>query len=132
MALRSVAARAPLLRSSAWKMEGVAGRASRYFSDGTGRVLAEEERAKENVYIQKMEREKLEKMRRKAEKERAEKEKTPVEKVILFISRSQKGRSQAEAEAAAFVFSRLSSMYHFLYYCKSISLQLFNLVNMNV
>uniref|UniRef100_A0ACD5ZJM8 Uncharacterized protein n=1 Tax=Avena sativa TaxID=4498 RepID=A0ACD5ZJM8_AVESA len=55
------------------RMEGIGGR-PRYFSDGvrTGRVLSEEERAAENVYIQKMEREKLEKLRRKADLEKAE------------------------------------------------------------
>ncbi|KAJ0973403.1 hypothetical protein J5N97_021362 [Dioscorea zingiberensis] len=50
-------------------------RVSRYFSDGTGRILSEEERAVENVYIQKMERERMEKMKKKAEKERAAAEK---------------------------------------------------------
>ncbi|XP_065847842.1 uncharacterized protein At2g27730, mitochondrial [Euphorbia lathyris] len=54
--------------------------ASRYFSDGKGRVLSEEERAAETVYIQKMERERLEKMRQKAEKERAEKQKESADK----------------------------------------------------
>lgn len=55
------------------RMEGVGGgRAPRYFSDSTGRVLGEEERAAENVYIQKMEREKLEKLRRKADKDKAD------------------------------------------------------------
>nr|GMC65516.1 putative uncharacterized transmembrane protein DDB_G0293028 isoform X1 [Ipomoea batatas] len=67
-------------------MEGTpsgAGRSSfsglRYFSDSTGRILSEEERAKENVYIQlvkKMERERLEKLKKKAEKEKAEREKS--------------------------------------------------------
>ncbi|KZV57482.1 hypothetical protein F511_35207 [Dorcoceras hygrometricum] len=47
----------------------------RYFSDGKGRVLSEEERAQETVYIQKMERERAEKLKRKAELEKAEKEK---------------------------------------------------------
>ncbi|CAN6278734.1 unnamed protein product, partial [Urochloa humidicola] len=56
------------------RMEGVGGgRVPRYFSDmASGRVLSEEERAAENVYIQKMEREKLEKLRRKADKDKAE------------------------------------------------------------
>ncbi|XP_022746140.1 uncharacterized protein At2g27730, mitochondrial [Durio zibethinus] len=54
--------------------------AVRCFSDGKGRVLSEEERAKENVYIQKMERERLDKMKKKAEKEKAEKEKEGAEK----------------------------------------------------
>ncbi|XP_024992197.1 uncharacterized protein At2g27730, mitochondrial-like [Cynara cardunculus var. scolymus] len=46
----------------------------RFFSD-QGRVLSEEERAAENVYIKKMEREKLEKQKLKEQKEKAEKEK---------------------------------------------------------
>ncbi|KAM0918784.1 hypothetical protein ACQ4PT_008629 [Festuca glaucescens] len=58
------------------RMEGIGGSraAPRYFGDSirTGRVLSEEERAAENVYIQKMEREKLEKLRRKADQEKAD------------------------------------------------------------
>ncbi|KAJ1269646.1 hypothetical protein BS78_07G227700 [Paspalum vaginatum] len=38
--------------------------ARRLLSDGKGRVLGEEERAKESVYIQKMERERLEKLKK--------------------------------------------------------------------
>ncbi|EEF46603.1 uncharacterized protein At2g27730, mitochondrial [Ricinus communis] len=53
---------------------------TRYFSDGKGRVLSEEERAAENVYIQKMERERLEKLKQKADKEKAEKNKESAEK----------------------------------------------------
>ncbi|KAM3268466.1 hypothetical protein CQW23_13032 [Capsicum baccatum] len=45
----------------------------RNFSDG--KILGEEERAQENIYIQKMERERLEKAKQKIEKEKAEKEK---------------------------------------------------------
>ncbi|XP_025816458.1 uncharacterized protein At2g27730, mitochondrial-like isoform X2 [Panicum hallii] len=66
---------AALAEAVARRMEGLggAGRAPRYFSDkASGRVLSEEERAAENVYIQKMEREKLEKLRRKADKDKAE------------------------------------------------------------
>ncbi|XP_066331562.1 uncharacterized protein At2g27730, mitochondrial-like [Miscanthus floridulus] len=65
----------PAWAAVARRMEGVGGgaRVSRYFSDkATGRVLSEEERAAENVYIQKMEREKLEKLRRKEDKAKAE------------------------------------------------------------
>lgn len=52
---------------------GGGARVSRYFSDkASGRVLSEEERAAENVYVQKMEREKLEKLRRKEDKAKAE------------------------------------------------------------
>ncbi|KAG1369703.1 putative 40S ribosomal protein S25 [Cocos nucifera] len=86
MAIRSSVARAPLrlLLGRPATMEGVVGGgrmgAPRYFSDSTGRILSEEERAKENVYIQKMERERLEKLRRKQEKERAEAEKSRPDK----------------------------------------------------
>lgn len=49
MAMRSVLlSRAAVLTRS---METTRG-ATRYFSDGKGRILSEEERAKENVYIQ--------------------------------------------------------------------------------
>ncbi|XP_015901073.1 uncharacterized protein At2g27730, mitochondrial isoform X2 [Ziziphus jujuba] len=71
MAMRSlVLSRAVLTRA----MESTRG-PTRYFSDSKGRVLSEEERAAENIYIQKMERERLEKQKLKAEKEKAEKEK---------------------------------------------------------
>jgi len=66
---------AAVAEAVARRMEGLGGggRAPRYFSDkASGRVLSEEERAAENVYIQKMEREKLEKLRRKADKDKAE------------------------------------------------------------
>nr|ACG25845.1 ATPase inhibitor [Zea mays] len=64
----SVTAHQPAWAAVARRMEGV----SRYFSDkASGRVLSEEERAAENVYIQKMEREKLEKLR-KEDKAKAE------------------------------------------------------------
>ncbi|OAY39039.1 uncharacterized protein LOC110624402 isoform X2 [Manihot esculenta] len=55
-------------------------RATRCFSDDRGRILSEEERAAENVYIQKMERERLAKLKQKAEKEKAEKEKQSSDK----------------------------------------------------
>ncbi|AQK71521.1 ATPase inhibitor [Zea mays] len=65
----SVTAQRPAWAAVARRMEGV----SRYFSDkASGRLLSEEERAAENVYIQKMEREKLEKLRRKEDKAKAE------------------------------------------------------------
>ncbi|KAL6129584.1 hypothetical protein ACLB2K_072934 [Fragaria x ananassa] len=52
---------------------------SRFYGDG--KVLSEEERAAENVYIKKMERERLEKLKQKAAKESAEKEKVIADKV---------------------------------------------------
>ncbi|XP_025620723.1 uncharacterized protein [Arachis hypogaea] len=52
---------------------------SRFYSD-KGRVLSEEEQAKENVYIQKWERERLEKQKQQAEKEKAEKDKNASDK----------------------------------------------------
>lgn len=66
---------AAVAEAVARRMEGGGGgrRVPRYFSDkASGRLLSEEERAAENVYIQKMEREKLEKLRRKADKDKAE------------------------------------------------------------
>lgn len=60
MATRTAVARVVAPHQPAWpwaaavlarRMEG-AGRVARYFSDGTGRVLSEEERAAESVYIQ--------------------------------------------------------------------------------
>ncbi|TYI10079.1 hypothetical protein ES332_A09G116600v1 [Gossypium tomentosum] len=41
---------------------------SRRFSSGSGKILSEEEKAAENIYIQKTEREKLEKLARKGPK----------------------------------------------------------------
>ncbi|KAG6602251.1 uncharacterized protein LOC111461995 [Cucurbita moschata] len=77
MAMRSVFGRSSLTPSTV-RTAGVGG--FRFLSDGKGRVLSEEERAAENVYIQKMERERLEKQRLKAEKERAEKKEEQSEK----------------------------------------------------
>uniref|UniRef100_A0A2P2JHH2 Uncharacterized protein At2g27730 isoform X2 n=1 Tax=Rhizophora mucronata TaxID=61149 RepID=A0A2P2JHH2_RHIMU len=68
---RSALSRLSLART----MESTRRQATRYFSDDKGRILSEEERAKENVYIQKWERERLEKQKHKAEKEKAQKEK---------------------------------------------------------
>ncbi|TQD89814.1 hypothetical protein C1H46_024638 [Malus baccata] len=52
--------------------------AIRYLSSGKGKILNEEERAAENVYIQRKEKEILEKQ--KAEKEKAEKAKENADK----------------------------------------------------
>ncbi|XP_050153888.1 uncharacterized protein At2g27730, mitochondrial isoform X2 [Malus sylvestris] len=54
--------------------------ATRYLSSGTGKILSEEERAAENVYIQRKERERLAKQ--KAEKEKAEKAKENADKKV--------------------------------------------------
>ncbi|XP_028961228.2 uncharacterized protein At2g27730, mitochondrial-like isoform X1 [Malus domestica] len=54
--------------------------ATRYLSAGTGKILSEEERAAENVYIQRKERERLAKQ--KAEKEKAEKAKENADKKV--------------------------------------------------
>ncbi|KAI3748503.1 hypothetical protein L6452_11614 [Arctium lappa] len=59
-----------------------------FFSD-QGRILEDEERARENLYVKKMEKEKLEKQKQKLEaKEKADKEKTDKndENVFEFIS----------------------------------------------
>ncbi|KAF7811541.1 beta-mannosyltransferase 4-like [Senna tora] len=77
MAMRSVLSRGSVTRS----MESSRGAMSRYFSD-KGRVLSEEEQAKENVYIKKWERERLEKQKEKAEKEKVEKEKESADKAL--------------------------------------------------
>ncbi|RWW26025.1 hypothetical protein GW17_00009612 [Ensete ventricosum] len=81
--MRSATARVPRLWRPA--MEKLARRSPRFFSDDRGRILSEEERAAENVYIQKMERERMEKLRRKAEKERLEAEKAKSEKVSKIL-----------------------------------------------
>ncbi|KAL2324044.1 hypothetical protein Fmac_023102 [Flemingia macrophylla] len=52
---------------------------SRFWSD-KGRVLSEEEQAKENVYIQKWERERLEKQKEQAAKNKSDKDKDPAHK----------------------------------------------------
>ncbi|RYR37036.1 hypothetical protein Ahy_A09g041970 isoform A [Arachis hypogaea] len=57
---------------------------SRFYSD-KGRVLSEEEQAKENVYIQKWERERLEKQKQQAEKEKAEKDKNASDKIVFRV-----------------------------------------------
>ncbi|KAG9459007.1 hypothetical protein H6P81_003515 [Aristolochia fimbriata] len=75
-----MAMRSTLVRSSPSPLMEASRRAVRYFSDGKGRILSEEEKAAENVYIQKMERERLEKMKAKAEKEKAKAEKEKAEK----------------------------------------------------
>ncbi|KAE8705795.1 Detected protein of confused Function [Hibiscus syriacus] len=54
---------------------------SRRFSSGSGKVLSEEEKAAENVYIQKTEREKLEKLARR----------------ILEIFQEQKPREKSDS-----------------------------------
>ncbi|XP_018813700.1 uncharacterized protein At2g27730, mitochondrial-like [Juglans regia] len=79
MAMRSTLNRIRFSLTVTRSMESSRG-ATRYFGEGKGRILSEEERAAENVYIQKMEREKLEKLKRKAEKEMAEKAKENTEK----------------------------------------------------
>ncbi|KAJ6349846.1 hypothetical protein OIU78_006103 [Salix suchowensis] len=71
MASRSALSRLSLTATRS--MQSTRG-ATRYFSDDKGRVLSEEERAAENVYIKKMEKEKSEKQKLKHEKEKAEKE----------------------------------------------------------
>ncbi|XP_008788952.2 uncharacterized protein At2g27730, mitochondrial-like [Phoenix dactylifera] len=88
MAMRSAIGGIPRLSQSAAIAGGAARRSARPFSDGKGRVLSEEERAKESVYIQKMEKEKMEKMKHKAEKE---KEKTELEKAEKKQEETYKG-----------------------------------------
>ncbi|MQL96456.1 hypothetical protein Taro_029145 [Colocasia esculenta] len=74
MAMRSAIAR--VFRCSSSSSPAPAPAVRRWLSDGRGKVLNEEEKAKENVYIQKMEREKMERLKKKAEKEKEEAEKS--------------------------------------------------------
>ncbi|XP_057789305.1 uncharacterized protein At2g27730, mitochondrial-like isoform X2 [Salvia miltiorrhiza] len=76
MTLRSVVSCSRLCRlmEGSWRPPASS---LRYFSESKGRVLSEEERAIETVYIQKMERERMEKLRRKkAEQEKADNDKS--------------------------------------------------------
>uniref|UniRef100_A0A0D9XAV5 ATPase inhibitor n=1 Tax=Leersia perrieri TaxID=77586 RepID=A0A0D9XAV5_9ORYZ len=78
MAMRSALTSLPArLRSPA---PAAASGGMRLMSDGKGRVLSEEERAKESVYIQKMERERQEKLKKKLEQEKAEADKAKPDK----------------------------------------------------
>ncbi|CDO99921.1 unnamed protein product [Coffea canephora] len=80
MAMRSVVLRSGLGRLMEGTPRSSSISAFRYFADDKGRVLSEEERAKENVYIQKWERERLEKQKLKAEKEKEKAEREKSEK----------------------------------------------------
>ncbi|KAG6404515.1 hypothetical protein SASPL_136764 [Salvia splendens] len=95
MALRSVVSCSRVCRL----MESSGRSSLRYFSESKGRVLSEEERAVETVYIQKMEREKLEKLRKKKwEQERADKNKS--EKLCIdeeLVGRPRKVLTRCEA-----------------------------------
>ncbi|RCV32311.1 hypothetical protein SEVIR_6G254100v4 [Setaria viridis] len=74
MAMRSVLASLPARLRAPSAPAAACGR--RLLSDGKGRLLSEEERAKESVYIQKMERERQEKLKKKLEQEKANADKT--------------------------------------------------------
>ncbi|XP_061363965.1 uncharacterized protein LOC133307471 [Gastrolobium bilobum] len=76
MAMRSVLSRGLVTRSMDSTTRGAF---TRFYSE-KGRVLSEEEQAKENVYIQKWEREKLEKQKQDSDKARAEKAKDTADK----------------------------------------------------
>ncbi|PWA46749.1 hypothetical protein CTI12_AA503450 [Artemisia annua] len=67
-----------------------------------GRVLSEEERAAETVYIKKMEKEQLEKKKLKEAKEKAEKEKAEkkMEKEQLEKKKLKEAKEKAEKEKA--------------------------------
>ncbi|CAA2935060.1 uncharacterized transmembrane DDB_G0293028 isoform X1 [Olea europaea subsp. europaea] len=75
MAMRSVVYRIGVRRLTEGNWRSSAS-GLRYSSDGSGRVLSEEERAKETVYVQKMERERAEKMKKKMEQDKADKDKS--------------------------------------------------------
>ncbi|CAL5014116.1 unnamed protein product [Urochloa decumbens] len=75
MAMRSALTSLPArLRAPSAPAAAAAG-GRRLLSDGKGRVLSEEERAKESVYIQ-MERERQEKLKKKIEQEKSDADKT--------------------------------------------------------
>ncbi|XP_058737538.1 uncharacterized protein At2g27730, mitochondrial [Vicia villosa] len=71
MAMKSALSRGIVTRSMDSTSRGAF---TRFFSN-KGKVLSEEEQAKENVYIQKWERERLEKQKQAAEKAKAERAK---------------------------------------------------------
>ncbi|CAA6667590.1 unnamed protein product [Spirodela intermedia] len=73
MAMRCAIGR--VIRRPPSSSSGVLASARRWLSGGQGKILSEEEMAKENVYIKKMERERMEKLKRKVEREKAEAEK---------------------------------------------------------
>ncbi|KAK7343377.1 hypothetical protein VNO77_12061 [Canavalia gladiata] len=78
MAMRSVVSRGSVTVTRL--MDSTSrGAMSRFYSD-KGRVLSEEEQAKENVYIQKWERERLEKQKQQSDKVKAEKDKDAADK----------------------------------------------------
>ncbi|XP_019441357.1 PREDICTED: uncharacterized protein LOC109346316 isoform X2 [Lupinus angustifolius] len=60
------------------------GAMSRFYSSDKGRVLSEEEQAKENVYIQKWERERLEKQKQQADKVKSDKDKDTADKAYHY------------------------------------------------
>ncbi|XP_019097165.1 PREDICTED: uncharacterized protein LOC109131106 [Camelina sativa] len=60
-------------------VESTRGTAIRCFSDDTGRVLSEEERAKESMYIQKMEKE-IQERKKKLEQQKSANEKGSADK----------------------------------------------------
>ncbi|CAN6439205.1 unnamed protein product [Victoria cruziana] len=66
-----------------------ASRGGRYFSEMKGKVLSEEERAAENVYIQKMERERMEKLKQKAEKEKHSEQEKEEKKLEALLKRKE-------------------------------------------
>nr|XP_043613056.1 uncharacterized protein At2g27730, mitochondrial [Erigeron canadensis] len=74
-----MAMRSGMISRSLRSIEARSSSSFRLFSD-QGRILSEEERAAENIYIKKMEKEKLEKQKLKEAKEKAEKDKAPENK----------------------------------------------------
>ncbi|XP_078152883.1 F1F0-ATPase inhibitor protein [Carex rostrata] len=77
MATRSLIGVMRRLGGSQAEVTGGARASVRLFSDDRGKVLSEEERAKENVFMQKWERERLEKHKKKAEAEKEKSDKAP-------------------------------------------------------
>ncbi|KAG6763387.1 hypothetical protein POTOM_030801 [Populus tomentosa] len=106
MASRSALSRLSLTATRS--MESARG-ATRYFSEDRGRVLSEEERAAENVYIKKMEKERLEKLKLKQEKEKTEKENQGSDETCLLNTLAQ-SRLPGSVPAGSFPFLMLTDM----------------------
>ncbi|KMZ66914.1 hypothetical protein ZOSMA_282G00140 [Zostera marina] len=71
MSTRSIMARMTGMYPRMERSSFGSGTGFRYFSDGKGKIFSEEEKAAENVYIKKMERQKLDKAKVKSEKEKS-------------------------------------------------------------
>ncbi|KAF9594435.1 hypothetical protein IFM89_031037 [Coptis chinensis] len=95
-----MAMRAAAVKSQVCLMESSRKMIPRYFSSD-GRVFSEEEKAAENIYIKKMERERIEKAKKKLEKEKAAADKDKSDK-FLFVYEDEFGRGNEDNAYASF------------------------------